>query len=168
MNLTLKRMAINALVAAIYVNLTLVTSAFAYRDIQFRVAEILVLLIFFRKDYIFGVSIGCFLANLLGPLGIVDAVFGTLATVISGLLIAYSKRLFVASLYPVIINGLVVGAELYFLEGLPFWLTSATVAFGELIVVSLFGFLIFSKLRQQEYFLNLIDAKQNISLNRVK
>jgi len=162
MRFTIKRIAVNGLIAAIYVALTLATSAFAYRDIQFRVAEILILLVFFRKDYIFGLAVGCFLANLFGPLGFIDAIFGTLATIVSGLLIAYSKRLFLASLYPAVINGLVVGAELYYLEGLPFWLSALSVALGELTVIAVFGYLIFSRLRQAPFFLKMIDANQNI------
>ena len=168
MTLALKRLAINALIAAIYVNLTLVTASFAYRDIQFRIAEILILLVFFRKDYLFGVAIGCFLANLFGPLGLVDAVFGTLATILSGLLIAYSKRLFVATLYPVFINGLVVGAELHFLEGLPFWLTATSVAIGEFVVVSIIGYLAMRKLRNNDFFMDMIGANQNYTPSVVK
>jgi uncharacterized membrane protein len=168
MTLALKRLAINALIAAIYVNLTLVTASFAYRDIQFRIAEILILLVFFRKDYLFGVAIGCFLANLFGPLGLIDAVFGTLATIASGLLIAYSKRLFVATLFPVLINGLVVGAELHFLEGLPFWLTAASVAIGEFVVVSIIGYLAMRKLRHNDFFMEMIGANQNYAPSVVK
>jgi uncharacterized membrane protein len=161
MKLTLKRLAVNALIAALYLDITLVTASFAYRDIQFRIAEIFVLLVFFRKDYLIGITIGCFLANLLGPFGILDAVFGSLATLASGLLIAYSKRLFVATLFPVVINGFVVGAELYFLEGLPFWLSTLFVAIGEFAVVSVLGYLVFKKLRSNEYFMKMIDANQN-------
>ncbi|MFA5235305.1 MAG: QueT transporter family protein [Bacilli bacterium] len=168
MKLPLKRLAVNALIAALYLDLTLVTASFAYRDIQFRIAEIFVLLAFFRKDYLIGVTIGCFLANLFGPLGIVDAVFGSLATLASGLLIAYSKNLFVATLYPVVINGLVVGAELYFLEGLPFWLSALLVAIGEFVVVSLIGYIVINKLRTNEHFMKMIDANQNTSLGVVK
>ncbi len=168
MKLTLKRLAVNALIAALYLDITLVTAAFAYRDIQFRIAEILILLVFFRKDYLIGVTVGCFLANLFGPLGFVDAVFGSLATLASGLLIAYSKRLFVATLYPVFINGFVVGAELYFLEGLPFWLSSLMVAVGEFAVVSILGYLVMKKLRTNEYFMKMIAANQNLAADIVK
>ncbi len=164
MRFTLKRLAINALIAAIYVDLTLVTASFAYREIQFRIAEVLILLVFFRKDYLIGLSIGCFIANLFGPLGLIDAVFGTLATVASGLLIAFSKNMFIATLYPVVANGLVVGAELHFLEGLPFWLSAGTVALGEFAVVSVLGFLVFKKLRNNTMFMHMIGANQNIPL----
>ncbi len=168
MHFDLKRLAVNALIAAIYVDITLLTASFAYRDIQFRIAEVLILLAFFRKDYVIGVTIGCFIANLFGPLGIVDAIFGTLATLFSGLLIAFSKHLFVATLFPVVINGFVVGAELYFLEGLPFWLTSLFVAIGEFVVVSIFGYLIFTRLRKQEFFMKLINANQNLPTKQVQ
>jgi uncharacterized membrane protein len=166
MNITIKRLAINALIAAIYVNLTLITSSFSYLNIQFRVAEILILLVFFRKDYIIGLTFGCFIANLFSPLGIYDALFGTLATLLSVILIAYSKRLFVATLYPVIINGLVVGAELYFLFDLPFWTSALTVVLGEFVVVSIFGYVIFTRLKDNDYFLQMIGANQNIDMSK--
>jgi uncharacterized membrane protein len=108
------------------------------------------------------------LANLFGPLGLVDAVFGSLATLASGLLIAYSKHLFVATLYPVFINGFVVGAELHFLEGLPFWLSSLLVAVGEFAVVSVLGYLVMKKLRTNEYFMKMIAANQNLAAGIVK
>lgn len=48
-----------SLVAALYVALTLALSWISYGEIQFRIAEILVLLCFFRKDYAISMIIGC-------------------------------------------------------------------------------------------------------------
>ena len=164
---TLKRIVTNSVVAAIYVALTLLTSSFSYKEIQFRLAEILMLLIFFRKDYLIGLSVGCFLANLFGPLGYIDALIGTLATILSGLAIAYSKRLFVATLYPVIINGLIIGAELYFFQELPipYPLAALFVMIGQFVVISIFGFIVFDKLRRNPHFMKLIDANQNLFIS---
>ncbi len=159
--MTLRTITDNALVAATYVVLTLLTSSFAYLGIQFRIAEILILLCFFRKDFIFGLCLGTLVANALGPLGIYDVLFGTLATLVSCLLISWMKNLVVASLFPVIINGLVVGAELYFLLGLPFWVNAGLVAVGELAVVSIVGVGLFSLLRRNRKFLEAIRAQQN-------
>ena len=110
--MTLRTITDNALIAATYVALTLLTSSFAYLGVQFRIAEILILLCFFRKDFIYGLCLGTLVANALGPLGIYDVLFGTLATFVSAFLVSRMKNLIVASLFPVILNGLVVGAEL--------------------------------------------------------
>ena len=64
-NLT-KKICQNGIVAAVYFVLTLACAGFSYGQIQFRVAEVLVLLCFFRPDFVLGVTLGCFLANLLG------------------------------------------------------------------------------------------------------
>lgn len=159
--MTLRTITDNALVAATYVALTLLTSSFAYLGVQFRIAEILILLCFFRKDFIYGLCLGTLVANALGPLGIYDVLFGTLATFMSAFLVSRMKNLIVASLFPVILNGLVVGAELYFLLGLPFWLNAGLVAVGEFAVVSLVGVGLFSILRRNRKFLEAIRAEQN-------
>ncbi|EPZ59440.1 queT transporter family protein [[Clostridium] sordellii ATCC 9714] len=65
-----KKLVMTSLVAAIYAVLTLVLGAISYGPIQFRIAEIMVLLAFIKKDYIWGLTIGCFLANVIGPLGL--------------------------------------------------------------------------------------------------
>ncbi|MFA5481623.1 MAG: QueT transporter family protein [Bacilli bacterium] len=157
----IQRLAINAIIASIYYILTMVTAPVSYMGIQIRIAEILVLLCFFRKDYVIGVTLGCLLANLFSPLGYWDMLFGTLATLLSGLLIGYMKHLFIAALIPVVINGFVVGAELYFLLQEPFWLNAGLVAIGEFIAVAILGYFIFLFLGKKEKFQEVISANQN-------
>ena len=88
MKFTAKSIAIGGLVAALYVVLTLPAAQFAYGPIQFRLAEVLTILPAYGFGSIPGVTIGCFLANLLNPgnLGPIDIIFGTLATLIAGFL----------------------------------------------------------------------------------
>lgn len=159
--MTLRTITDNALIAAVYVVLTLLTSSFAYLGVQFRIAEILILLCFFRKDFIYGLCLGTLVANALGPLGFYDVLFGTLATLISAFLISRMRHLWLSSLFPVVINGFVVGAELFFLLGLPFWLNAGLVALGEFAVVSIVGVGLFSILRRNRKFLEAIRAEQN-------
>lgn len=150
-----------AIVAAVYVVLTIAFSFMSYGNIQFRIAEILILLCFFRKDYIIAVSLGCFIANLFSPLGIIDAVFGTLATVTSGLLVSFCKNITVAGIYPVVLNAIIVGLELYFILELPFFINALSVALGEAVVL-LVGILVFKKLQTNEAFQEMIKANQNV------
>jgi len=159
--ITIRQITDNALVAAVYVAVTTLTASFSFLNIQFRIAEILVLLCFFRKDFVFGIVIGTLLANIQSPLGFYDVLFGTLASLISCLAIGFSKHLFIATLYPVIINGLVVGAELYFVLDYPFWINAGLVALGEFVVVSIVGFTLFTLLRRNRHFLEEIKATQN-------
>lgn len=150
-----------AIITALYVTLTIVLSFMSFGDIQFRIAEVLLFLCFFRKDYGIALILGCAIANFFSPLGIIDVVFGTLATAISVFLIMKSKNIFIASLFPVIFNAVLVGLELHLVLGLPLLVSMATVALGEAVVVVVLGNLIFFKLRKNTSFLELIEATQN-------
>lgn len=157
----------NALIAAIYVALTVVPgiNLISFGQVQFRIAEILVLLCFFRKDYSIGLIIGCAIANAIGASlsgMVLDFIFGTIATALSVLCISFSKNLFIASLFPVFFNGFIIGAELYFYFELPFWINVAYVALGEFVVISIFGVILFSNLRKSKLFMNMINANQNL------
>lgn len=151
MNLDSKRLIKVALVAALYATLTLALAPISYGNLQFRVSEILVLLAFFDPFYIGGLTLGCFIANMLGPNGLPDMIFGTLATFLSVSSISLTARmlkghklsLWIASLWPTIFNGLIIGAMLHFLFELPLVLTMAEVAIGEVAVVTLIGVPVF-------------------------
>lgn len=153
----------NGVVASIYFLLTYLLSGISFLGIQFRIAEILVLLCFFRRDYIIGLTIGCIIANLISPLGFWDVLFGSLATLLSCLCISFSKHLFIATLFPVIFNGFIVGAELYYLLDLPFWINVGYVALGEAVVISIVGYIIFMIIGKRESFHRLIGATRNFN-----
>ena len=46
----IRRITDNALIAAIYYVITILLAGYAFNDVQFRIAEIFLFLIFFRKD----------------------------------------------------------------------------------------------------------------------
>ena len=82
-NSSVRKLVHCGVVAAIYVVLCLALQPLSYGAVQVRVAEALCLLPVFGAEYIVGVVLGCFLANLLGST-IVDVIFGTLATLLQG------------------------------------------------------------------------------------
>ena len=51
--------------------------------------------------------------------------------------------LFVASLWPTIVNALIIGWELYKFFGLPFALSAFQVGFGEFVVITIVGLPVF-------------------------
>lgn len=137
-----KKIAANAIIAAVYFVLTFCIPVFQYDEIQFRIAEFLVLLCFWRPDFVFGVTLGCLLANCESPMGIFDVLMGTGATLVSSLMIAYlSPRLLVGIIYPVLVNAFVVGGELCWLMGYAFWESVLYVGAGEAVVIVLSYFL---------------------------
>ena len=143
-----------AVIAAVYVVLCLVLAPFSYGAIQVRIAEALCLLPVFGAEYIVGVTLGCFLANLFGST-ILDVVFGTLATLLA-CLVTYKLRhvrlkglAIPASLPPVLFNAVIVGAEItlfftdYHAMSAPLWLlclsNGISVGVGELISCTVLG-----------------------------
>ena len=150
-NLSVRRLVRCAVIAAVYVVVCLLLAPFSYGAVQVRVAEALCLLPVFGAEYIVGVTLGCFLANLLGST-IVDVVFGTLATLLA-CLVTYKLRdirvkglAIPASLPPVVFNMIIVGAfeiTFFFSDGAPTAMlavfNAVTVGIGELISCTILG-----------------------------
>ena len=160
--ITVKDIVSNALIAALYVVMTLITYPISFLGIQFRFAEILVLLCFFRKDYSIGLIIGCAIANLMSAIGLVDVGFGTLATILACTCMMFCKHLAIACIFPVLFNAFIVGFELYQFLGCPFWLSVGEVAIGEFTVMVV-GYILFMLLKRRKMFFENIRANQNIA-----
>lgn len=153
MSMSIQKLVRTAAVAALYTALCLLLAPFSYGAVQVRVAEALTLLVVFGPEYIVGVSLGCFLANLLGT-GFPDILFGTLATVLA-CLASYAVRhvrwrglAIPAALPPILFNALIVGPEIAWFfpaqPGAPFTLAAAafngvTVALGEAVSCLVLG-----------------------------
>lgn len=153
-----------ALIVAIYVAVTGVFAPISFGNIQFRISEILVLLIFVDVLYIVPLTIGCAISNFLfSTMGIVDVICGTGATFLALVMIYLTKEfmnkrkventtliLFASSIWAAIVNGVIVGAELYYVLNLPFWLSVVEVAIGEFVVVSIVGVMVFKYILSNE------------------
>lgn len=116
-----------AMIAALYTALCLALAPFSYGMVQIRAAEALTILPVFSPLAVWGITLGCFLSNLVGffmglnPMAI-DIVVGTAATLIAALLSRALRkvRLFglpvLSTLPPVLVNAVIIGFELTFLE----------------------------------------------------
>ena len=149
-----------SIVAALYVALTYAFSFMSFGEIQFRIAEILMLLCFFNKKYTISLTLGCLIANLFSPYGIVDIVFGTLATFVAcvGIMLFNKKHLFLASLM-VPIGNIIVGIEIAIINSftlVPALLTILWIFIGEFVVVSIIGVPLFKLLLKNEKFEELV------------
>lgn len=85
-------LALIAVVAAMYAGLTFLVAPFAYGQIQIRISESMNQLVIFNKRYIFALTIGVFIANLVSPFGLIDIIFGTLGTLVMTSLSYYFSR----------------------------------------------------------------------------
>lgn len=141
----------SAAIAALYAVVTVAISPIAYGAIQLRVSEALTILPVRKRSAISGLVVGCAIANALGiligadSLGVADILFGTIATLLAAIASRLTRNIRIgrlpvlAALMPVISNGLIIGAELKLILGLPFWLSALEVAAGELIVMLALG-----------------------------
>jgi len=136
-----------ALIAAAYAALTYAFAWMSYEQLQFRISEILVLFVLIEPKYGLGLVLGCVLANLASPLGLIDVIVGSAATLLAIMFIVQVRRLLgcnkkalvIASFGPVISNALLVGIELTYLFNTPFSLNAFYVAIGEFAVVTIAG-----------------------------
>lgn len=144
----------NAHLAAIYAALTLGLAPFSYGPVQVRVSECLTLLAFCNRKWIPGLTVGCFLANLGSPFGLPDMVLGTLATFLGIWPMHRLKSPLLASLCPVISNGVVIGAELDVLAALPPDLSLGAamiyIGAGEFLSVTVLGTLLLKMILKNE------------------
>jgi len=153
-----------AIIAATYAVLTILLAPISYGPIQFRVSEVMVLLVFIDKRYFTGIALGTFLAGLFSPYGMLDAIVGTLATIVAlGGIIGIKhalgdnfKSLVIASLLPTIANGIIIGGLISYTANIPFLIAALQVAFGEFVVVSIVGVIVIRWIQKNEKILSLL------------
>ena len=147
-NVSVRKLARCAVVAALYVVLCMALQPLSYGAVQVRVAEALCLLPVFGAEYIAG--------DLLGST-IVDVILGTLATLLA-CVVTYKLRnvrigglAIPASLPPVAFNAVIIGIEIAVLfpepgSSAPLWLACVSngisVGIGELISCTVLGVLL--------------------------
>lgn len=166
------------MIAAVYAAATLIAMLFlqglAWGPVQFRISEALVVLAVFTPAAVPGLTIGCVIANLVnmmvsgvGALGLLDVVFGSVATLLGALWCRkFRENPKLALLGPVLANALIVPAYLpLMLQGLGFYTIPFTqialdgaylpmylfglisTGVGEALVVYVLGFPLFKALQ---------------------
>lgn len=129
-----------SLIAAVYAVITIALAPISYGQIQVRVAEALTILPAFTPAAIPGLFVGCIVANLYGGGGIIDIVFGSLATLFAAYLSYKMPKKLLVPLPPIIVNGIVVGYILNYLYGLPLLITMGWVTIGQTVACYGFGY----------------------------
>lgn len=71
-----------AIVASLYVAVTLVLAVISFGAVQLRLSEMFNYLVLFHKRYIVGVTLGVVIANLFSPMWWIDVPVGGIATLI--------------------------------------------------------------------------------------
>ena len=137
---TVKNLCLSGIIAAVYAGLTILLQAISFQAVQVRVSEALTLLPVLFPAAIPGLTVGCFVANLISPVGWMDMVFGTLATLVAAVLTRIlRKNLYLAALMPVLSNAIIIGIMLHVAFGEPLWMSMLTVGAGEALACFVLG-----------------------------
>ncbi len=143
-----------AMIAALYVVLTLIAAAFGldHYAIQLRFSEALTILPFFIPSAIPGLYVGCLLSNILTGCIVWDILIGPVATLLgaAGTYLLRKKSEWLAPLPPILANTLIVPFVLsyaYKFEGsIPYFML--TVGIGEVLSCGVLGMLLLKVLKK--------------------
>lgn len=149
-NKNMRSLTYGAMTAALYVVLTLLSQicGLASGPVQVRLSEALCALPCFFPGATAGLTVGCFLANLLTGGLPLDAVFGSLATLLGAIgTMKLRKKRWLCLIPPVIANTLAVPLILRFAYGLslPLWQSALGVFAGETLSCFLAGQLLYTQ-----------------------
>ncbi len=157
-----------AIVAALYVVFTLFIPFMSYGAIQFRISEIITLLAFVDPFYVGPLTLGCAIANIVSPFGIVDVIFGTFATFLTTKCMSKTKNIYIASLYPALFS-IIIGLEILFVSNEPInlFLVTGQIMISELVIVGLVGVPIFKIIMKNQYLIGILKTT-NLNDNRIQ
>ena len=160
-----------AAAGAAYAALTVALAPISYGAIQLRISEALCILPFFMPCTVWGLFVGCLIANLLTG-NVFDILFGSLAMLAAALLIARlggrgnsPRNRVLACLAPVILNAVIVGAVITAAyEGVNFLqhpgafaFNALTVGLGEAVVLFALGLPLMRWLPGRKFFRELVE-----------
>ena len=169
-----KTVAVSAIIGALYAALTMLLSPISYGPLQLRISELLCILPYFLPFSAVGLFFGCIIANIVSAAGILDIVFGSLATLCAALCTALAgkhgrsrKTELIACAMPVLWNSVIVGAVMTLaLAGVSplekpsvFALYAAQIGVGEAAVMFAGGLPLMRFLPRQSFFRKLTDEE---------
>ncbi|NLW43638.1 MAG: QueT transporter family protein [Syntrophomonadaceae bacterium] len=137
------------LIAALYVALCLVFKATSFGIIQFRPAEALAVLPILYPEAIAGIFVGVLLSNILGGLGLVDIILGSLISLAAAYLTWYLRHSMLAYLPPIILNALLVSLYLHSLFNYPYWVSVLSIGISQTVVILLIGYPLINYLKKR-------------------
>lgn len=139
----IKFIATSAIVAALYIAITMLVAPISFGQVQFRIAEMFNHLVAFNPRYAIGVTLGVLISNaLFSNVGPIDLVFGVGHTIITLAIFIFICK-FVKNMWArLIINSLlftftmfIIAFQLNLVLEFPFWETWLFVAAGEFVVM---------------------------------
>ena len=163
----LRELTFAAVLGGAYAALTMLLPIPQYAGVQFRLAEALTLLPFLIPASTPGLFVGCFIANILSPYGLLDIIAGSAATLLACLWTQRVKNRRLAALPPVVCNAVIVGGVIAFAMtgfGPGFWVAYAinalSVGLGEFVVCYVLGDLLLDAVVKIPMFRSMIPAER--------
>ncbi len=143
-----------AIIAALYVVLTLVSAAFGLSSgvIQLRLSEALCVLPVLCAEAVPGLFIGCLIANLLTSASVFDILFGSLATLLGAIGARLLKRWPLLSPLPTVMaNAAIIPPVLIFAYGVSeaYWFLLVTITVGEVLSTAVIGLPLYFVLKKR-------------------
>jgi len=164
----IKLLILNAIIASLYIIINQIFYFLSFDAVQFRIAEVLMILILFNVRYIYGLTLGVAIANLFSPMGLIDVGFGTLATFVALLLIVLLKKVlkpYLVYIFLPLVNGIIIGLMIkyFYAPELNLYLCMLYVFIGEFLVIYLLGIPIYYLLNGNQKFRDflIIDDKND-------
>jgi len=158
MKFSVRKIAFAGVIAALYAALTFAIIPLAYTPAQLRIAEVLCILPFFFPIAVPGLFIGCIIANLLSPYGLLDVIAGSFASLLAATCTMQIGKMSrnresipvkaFACFPPVIFNAVIIGALIaFYMVGvsdfevflIAFVSNGLWVGLGQLIVLYVLG-----------------------------
>lgn len=125
-----------AVIAALYVVLTIIFAPISFGSAQLRIAEALTILPMFTPAAVPGLFIGCIIANFIGGGIIVDIIFGSIATLIGAVVgRMLRKNRWLVPIPAIVSNTVIVPLVLRFGYGvnMPIPILALYIAIGEFL-----------------------------------
>ena len=150
-----KDLALTAVFASLYAAGVVFLAPISFSIYQVRVADALLpLSILFGMPAVFGLSLGCLVANVYGGLGVIDVVGGTIANFVACTLAWYVGRggniihRFLGCLVETAVVTLIVGGYLWLIFDVPVELGLLGIFIGSLVAIDVLGFILLESLHQ--------------------
>ena len=152
-NSKIHKIVFSGVIAALYAALTIAVAPLSYGIVQLRFSEALCILPFFFPFTVWGLFVGCIVANLFSTVHIVDVGVGSIASLLAAFCTMWigrqlNRERFLTKAFacfpPVIINAIIIGAMIAYVtfgtsEQEGFLVAAGMVGAGQFIVMYVLG-----------------------------
>lgn len=139
-----------ALVAALYLVVTVWLAVISFGVVQLRLSEMFNYLALYHKRYVIAITMGVVLANFLSPMWVLDVPVGGIATFLVLIVCRFVTKKIKNQFWKIAVTAVIfalsmftVAGQLAIVFGVPFFYTWLTVGLGELFSMTVGGILVY-------------------------